>query len=642
MPLTPLFWSVANNVCPRYARQTSSNRFYSVSKKQALVAVFIAVFFIIAISLLLTKAPGTNPLLISNSSGYLRAHAEDPIAWQPLTRDAVREAQQMNKPIVISSGYQSCYWCYRMKTDTFSDTDLAQVINDAFIPILIDSQSHVGIDQQLQWITQQQKGHGGWPLTMILTPDGLPIIGFNYIEPDSLTLALNRFLTLWETDANKVVSLAQQESARWNQLRNEQDQPLTEVNYPKLFTGFIDQLNVLSDHEYGGFGRGEKYPYVPQLDALLTLYSLNPSPTLRGFLEKTLSAMLNGPMHDHIEGGFFRYADNRDWTSPHYEKMLYTQALIGRHLIRAGGILQRQDFVDGGVRTLTQMVRAFKDKDGLYIASFSAVDTSANRHRQGGYYLWSQTEMRRHIGKDWPLQIKNLLADNEQWVLPMPFGDSAKDHQTNLLNIRNNRERAKDEKKILAWQGLVLSALSHGATVSSTLANAAQELAHVLLPIAQGDNLMHLVGQAIDDSTPGEFSDYVYLASGLVDWWQITNDTTLLATTQTLLTNAHKQFNHQHRWLSPDHYGILAAPAVLAVKDDQLPSPSAIWLSLAWGLGDMNTVGAAKLTDLADTMGHQLPRALISDGFFYPTTLSTLIARQWHLGNMTNLKSLSQ
>ena len=610
---------------------------FPVSKNLFIVLGALASGIVLGLLVLrfIPQSAEVNTLIASSASPYLRAHSDDPIHWRPLSREAVELARRENKPLLISSGYQSCYWCYRMKMDTFSDDDVARRINEAFIPILIDREINIEADRQLQWIAAQQNGHGGWPLTMIFTPQGFSVIGFNYLDGESFSKALDRFNDVWQSDSQKVVNLAREDTERRDEAYQKQEEILIDIDYPALASGFLRQLNGAADPEYGGFGRGEKFPFVPQLDALLTLYSINPDPALAKFLSLTLDNLLNGALHDHIAGGFFRYADNRDWTSPHYEKMLYTQALLGRHLIRAGGVLGRDDFIAGGVQTLVQMVNEFRDEDGFYISALSAVDSTQKRNRQGGYYLWTESEMADHLGKNWRDHIINLLGENEPLVLPKLIGESAHEHRSRLFEIRNNRAQVVDDKKILAWQGLVLSALSHGATVSTPLALAAESLAEKLLSQVQNKPLTRLIG----DEVPPELSDYVYLAQGFVDWWQLQNQPEFLGASEQLLVDAYDHFQEQERWKNPDHFGILAAPGVRAMRDEQLPSPSAIWLSLAWGMGELKQ--GSTLASQADALSLQLPVALRDESFFHGTTLSTLFARQWHLGKMASVKSSS-
>ena len=576
-----------------------------------------------------------NPALIQSPSPYLKSHAEDAVTWQLLSQNTVKKARSQRKPIFISSGYQSCYWCYRMKVDTFSDKKLANIINDSFIPILIDREINLEIDRRMQEISQILNDRGGWPLTMILTPEGHPVIGYNYLDRESFSKAVDNFLQYWQSNPQRIVQLAKEDAQQFQRLTSKQGEVLTEFDHHAILKGLLDQFTTVADSEHGGFGTGEKFPHVPQLDALLTLYSLQPDPSLGNFLQLTLEKILSGSLHDHLAGGFFRYTDNRNWSSPHYEKMLYTQALLGKHLIQAGHQLNRQDFILAGVQTLRTMIREFRGEDGLFIAALSAVSEDSGQIQQGGYYFWTPSELNNLFGNQWRGRIKNLLPENKGRILPFLIGESAEEYRSQLLNVRDQRTRLQDNKNILAWQGLVLSALSHGAALSKEIESAASDLARLLLAHNQESVLTRLIDHpAAPSNTPG-LSDYVYLAKGFVDWWQINNDNQYFDSAEKLLVNAYEMFHHSRGWRNGYDYGIFNPRPVGAIVDDQLPSASAMWLSLAWGISGIDP--GSKLNQLADSQGSLLPVAVQNDPFFHATLLSTIIARQWQLGKMDSL-----
>ncbi len=602
-----------------------------------------------------SKAPQENTALKNHPSPYLRSHAEDPVNWQIISTQSLQRAKSDKRLILISSGYQSCYWCYRMKKDTFSDQKLAKLINTSFVPILIDREMEEIIDQQLQQFMQEQRGFGGWPLTVVLTPQGDPVVGFSYISAVNLSNDLNKLLEQWKSGPEQIITLSKAaREARVNK-HKQQDQLLKTPNYQELLQQFLQQISAASDDTYGGFGDQEKFPNIPQLSALLDIYSLNPDPNLNDFLQLTLDNMLERAIHDPIGGGFFRYSGNRDWSNPHYEQMLYTQALMGKLLIRAGQALKKPDYLLAGKDTLLNMIHRFRDesqskKKGLYHTALSAISTT-DKQQAGSYYLWTPTELENILGKHWQRVVENLNQD-DQLILAKPVGKQRKAVKALLLKEQierhKNQSQSYDDKKLLAWHGLVLSGLSYGAQLSPELAKAAQSLADKLLVLVEQqrfNTLMAVTEMEVTEAHAGtvSLSNLVYVAQGLVDWWQVSGSENALKSAKKLLEIAHKRFYQDERWLQENPYGILVSPPSRAIPDNQLPSPSAMWLSLAWGLSDLDKA-SNKHTDLtvkADHIGSQLPLSLQDEAFFHATLISTVIARQWRLRNNRQSKQLS-
>ncbi len=587
-----------------------------------------------------TLLANSNNILKTNPSPYIRSHADDPVHWRVISQKALLQAQKNNRPILISSGYYSCYWCYRMKVDTFSNKRLASIINTSFMPILIDREVDPLIDQQLQAFMEEQRGFGGWPVTVILTPEGYPVAGFSYVGAESFSQILDKFLHEWKTNSVKIIQLAKAATEARTKKILQQEQLIDQPDYQKLLVQFLQQISGASDDVHGGFGDKEKFPHVAQLSALLDIYSLNPDPVLSQFLQITLDNMLRGALRDQLGGGFFRYSSNRDWSNPHYEQMLYTQALMGKLLIRAGQKFKKPEYILAGKETLIYMLEQFRDKEGLYASALSAVSDN----KAGAYYLWTAHELNKLLGKPWEKSIENLLSgDNSQKILPKVIGENSKSTKatkTLLLKKRSERQQPYDDKKLLAWHGLVLSGLAYGAQLSPELAKAGQSLASELMLLIDQQRLQNLMNIDADDRGNVSLDSLVYVAQGLLDWWQISGDDKILRNAENLLLMAHQQFYKDDRWLQDNPYGLLTSPPTHAIADSQLPSPTAIWLSLAWALADMDK--QSELVTIANEVGKQLPQSLQRNAFFHATLISTVIARQWRLRNNQRIQQDSQ
>jgi len=532
-----------------------------------------------------------------------------------------------------------------MKVDTFSDKKLASTINQSFLPLLIDRELEPELDRQLQLFIEEQRGFGGWPLTVILTPQGHPVVGFSYIDANSLNEAIEQFLKHWKNDPQRVLKLATASATARLNKHVEQDQLLEKVDLQAILRQFLSQISSASDDRYGGFGERQKYPNVVQLNALLDLYSLNPDSELGNFLQLTLDHMLEGALRDQLGGGFFRYSDNRNWNSPHFEQMLYTQALMGKLLVRAGQTFKKPDYLVAGRDTLLNMVNKFRDKNDLYHASLSAVDENNKAGNiAGGYYLWRKRELDNLLGKRWQKGVSDLLPSNKIMVLPRILpGKNAQNLKAILLKVRNQRVISIDDKKLLAWQGLALSGLSYGAQLSKDLANAGKSLRDKIVQLVENQQLQRLiVDNKLDPDGKVKPEDMtleglVYLAQGLLDWWQVSGDEKAKSHAESLLLLAYQQFYKEGRWQPANKYGLLESPPTLAIDDTQLPSPSAIWLSLAWALTDIES--NKPLNEMVAQVANRLPQAMHENAFFHASLISTLIAREWRLRN--NRSSIS-
>ncbi len=561
-----------------------------------------------------------NKLLQKHPSPYLRSHANDPINWQ-LIRQIKKGG---DKPVFISSGYEACYWCYRMKVDTFSNNALAKKINKTFTAIIIDREIHSQIDQQLQVFVTEQRGFGGWPLNVVLTPDGDPILGFSYTDAKSFENLVDSFAVKWKEDQRKITNIALEfKQSRFKKYKD-LDTTLETVNPQALLLNFLKQISKVSDVEYGGFGDSEKFPNTVQLSALLDLYSINPDKPLASFLELTLDNMLHGGIRDQLAGGFFRYSDHQNWHAPHYEQMLYTQALMGKLLIRAGQALKRTGYLIAGKEVLLNMVSRFRENGRFYHASLSAVGEDKT---SGGYYLWTKVELIQLLGKNWRQKVKNRLPSDSRLVLPLLIEPDPRETKNILLEARKKRVQLVDDKKLLAWQGLVLSGLSYGAQMSPELAKAAETLAGNLFSLIDNGQLSRVITRDNKDDTYNDLESLVYVAQGMFDWWQLSADRTALDSTKKLLLKAYQNFYKDGRWLASNENCLLTTTATLAIADTQLPSPTALWLSLSWTLADIDK-SSELLISLADKAGDRLPSALSDNTFFHASLLSTLIIRQ--------------
>ncbi len=554
--------------------------------------------------------------LQTHPSPYLRDHARDAIQWRAPEADVVGESRRSGKPILVSSGYLACYWCYRLKADTLGDQALAELVNARFVPVLLDREFHPGDDRLLQAFLQRVRGAGGWPVIAVVSPDGEPVHAWSYLPPGALRAALVRFIESWEADADTVSRAAARDNARARPAAG----GAGSSDIAAFLEAFLSQVGAASDWESGGFGRAEKYPHVPQLQAMLDLHQQNPSDSIAGFLGLTLDHMLSASLVDPLEGGVFRYTENRDWTSPHYEQMLYTQVLFARLLLRAADALGERRFIVAADHILDNLLERFAGTDGWMASSLSAVGGGGVN---GAYYLLPERAIATHLGDGWSRLVETRLRVDDR-LLVAPVGPLAGVTRETLVRLRRDGGLLRDDKRLLSWNGLALSALSHGAGLDARYRDAAERLAMVLIGATEVFPLA-MTGDGDGNAHPADLSAYVYVAGGLFDWWQVSADAVAARRAALLLDQAAARYHGKPGWRTGATL-ILADPqASPAIQDSQLPSPSAEWLRLADALALSGFTLTGRTQDVSARMAASWPASLPSEAFFHATLVSALV-----------------
>ena len=359
------------------------------------------------------------------SSPYLRQHAGNPIWWQEWSRETLGHAVAERKPLLVSVGYATCHWCHVMAAEAFSDAETASYLNDNFISIKVDREQRPDIDQYMMQFIQAQTGSGGWPLNVFLTADLRPVHALTY-APVKSAGGRTSFLGI----AHAVIDYLQSNS---NSIRpfsaTEEEAPLADAD------NLTESLSEYYDHEFGGFGTGQKFP--PHSTILFMLYKLSVAPddSLSEMVTTTLDAMMMRGLNDHLQGGIYRYCIDSEWTIPHFEKMLYDQAMSLWSYSLAYRVTCREHY-----RTMAEKIVKCLDEtflhDGMYISAFNA-DTD---HKEGATYLWSEDE------------LAALLTPEEFTRFREVYGISSEGNFEGLNHlIRKNNERIDDiEEKLLA------------------------------------------------------------------------------------------------------------------------------------------------------------------------------------------------
>ncbi len=363
--------------------------------------------------------------LDSASSPYLRQHAGNPIWWQEWNRETLGHAVAENKPLLVSVGYATCHWCHVMAAGAFSDPETARYLNDNFISIKVDREQRPDIDQYMMHFIQTLTGSGGWPLNVFLTADLRPVHALTY-APAKSAGGRTSFLDI----AQAVINYLQ---SNGNSIRpfSATEEEATSADAEKL----TESLSEYYDRESGGFGSGQKFP--PHSTLLFMLYKLAVAPdeSLSEMVTTTLDAMMMRGLNDHLQGGIYRYCVDREWTIPHFEKMLYDQAMALWSYSLAYRVTGREHYRSMAEKIVKCLDETFLH-DGMYVSAFNA-DTD---HKEGATYLWSEDE------------LAALLTPEEFTRFREVYEISSEGNFEGLNHlIRKNNDRIDDiEEKLLA------------------------------------------------------------------------------------------------------------------------------------------------------------------------------------------------
>lgn len=396
-------------------------------------------------------------------SPYLAMHGSDPVHWQPWSQAVLTQAQQNNRLIFISSGYFACYWCHRMQKDVYLHADAAALLNRFTIPVKIDRELNPALDSYLVEFARRTTGRAGWPLHILLTPEGLPFYSFLYQPKSQFMQTLKRAARLWQTAPERIRTAARKALPKPKAYPAQAHLTITHASLRKAF---LNALAAQMDDFSGGLKGQQKFPQSPLLLATLSLKNLPDE--IQTWLQLTLDQMAQQHLRDHLHGGFFRYTIDPEWHTPHFEKMLYDNAQLATLYLQAGQRFQRNDWIEVGLDTLHFMRRhLFNQRTGLYYGSLSAMDT---QHHEGGTYLWRKDQLQQVLPADLYTQLEHAWQLNQpgpwegKW-LPQPFDDPRWPLIKTKLRAAS-MQPDRDEKQMLGWNALVVESLIAAYQVS--------------------------------------------------------------------------------------------------------------------------------------------------------------------------------
>jgi uncharacterized protein YyaL (SSP411 family) len=440
--------------------------------------------------------------LAAETSPYLRQHAENPVDWLPWGERALARAAAEDRPLLVSIGYSSCHWCHVMERESFEDPRTAALMNEAFVCVKVDREERPDVDALYMEAVQSMTGQGGWPLNVFLTPEQLPFYGGTYFPPQerhglpAWTQVLQAIAEAWEERREEI--RAGGERLRERLTGASQLVPSTEPIRAELLDAAVARLRESFDPLDGGFGGAPKFPHASVIEFLL----------LRGERETTgatLRAMAGGGIHDQVGGGFSRYSVDRAWTVPHFEKMLYDNALLARAYLHGWQLLGERRLLDVCLDTLTWVLREMRGPEGGF---YSALDADSEGV-EGRFYVWTVAQLRAELGADADAAIEwfgateqgnfadphhpepglNVLQDLSWRDSALaPDLDTRERIRARLLDARSRRVRpGLDDKRLTAWNALMIAALAEtGAHLRDAAIDGVEpELAERLLDAAR-------------------------------------------------------------------------------------------------------------------------------------------------------------
>src|SRR5687767_1947452 len=353
----------------------------------------------VASQLRLGKKPNR---LIHEKSPYLLQHSFNPVDWYPWGNEAFAKARQENKLIFLSVGYSTCYWCHVMERQVFEKDEIAALMNRYFVNIKVDREERPDVDRIYMNALQAMTGGGGWPMSLLLTPDLKPFFGGSYIPPERFRELIGQVDGLWKSDPEKLRTSSRQiiEVLRQSSIRSAS---AVEPGNAMLRTGF-DQFRQSYDKQNGGFGSRPKFPRPVTFNFLLRYHSRFGEKEVLQMALATLHKMRRGGVYDHIGGGFHRYSVDAEWRVPHFEKMLYDQAQLVVSYLDAYQISADPDFAATARETLGYCLRAMTAPDGGFYSAEDAESAfnagNSAEKAEGAFYLWTNEEIDRTLGKE--------------------------------------------------------------------------------------------------------------------------------------------------------------------------------------------------------------------------------------------------
>ena len=603
--------------------------------------------------------------LVGESSPYLLQHAYNLVDWYPWGEEAFQRARREQKPIFLSVGYSTCHWCHVMERESFSNQKIADILNRLFISVKVDREERPDVDKVYMAFIQATTGGGGWPMSVFLTPELKPFFGGTYFPPKprggqpGFAQLLQEVASAWEKNRGQINDLAHRIT---EQLRQLSVAPAESLQLPVRATldRAFDWYRSSFDREWGGFGRAPKFPRPVNFFFLHRYARLSGKSEALEMSLKTLRQMARGSLYDHLGGGFHRYSTDERWFLPHFEKMVYDQALLAIAYLEAFQLSQDPQMAQVARGIFTYLLQQMRDRSGGFFSAEDADSAQPGKTEaekvEGAFYVWSYQDIERLLGDDTApfaafygvkpagnvakdpfgeFTKKNLLyksreleAVAQEFALsPQELQSLLKRGREKLFKHRRARPRPLLDDKILAsWNGLVISALARGGQVlgDDEYITAARQAARFLLDRLYRSQNKQLLRRSRQGQVgiPGFVDDYVFVAQGLLDLYETTFESEWLLRSFDLMETAGRLF------LDTRQGGFFQTsgedPSILLRQkedyDGAEPAPSSVAALTLLRLGQIS--GSGQLTEL----GNQSIQAFRSRLKAHPSAMPLLLA----------------
>ena len=523
--------------------------------------------------------------LIDETSPYLLAHAHNPVNWYPWSTEALKLAKEQNKPILLSIGYSACHWCHVMERESFEHVGIAKLMNDAFICIKVDREERPDLDEiYMTATTALNHGQGGWPMTVFLTPNQEPFFAGTYFPPTDhygrpgFPKLLTQIAQLWEKHQDQLVEQARQLTTRLTQESEAAPQSIPFA----VIEDVVKNLHSEFDSLYGGFGSAPKFPPSTTLSLLLRHHQQSGSKVSLDMVCKTLDAMAQGGMYDHLAGGFARYSTDAQWLVPHFEKMLYDNALLVKIYLEAYQVTQNPTYAKVARETLDFVIEDMTSPEGGYYSAYDA----DSEGEEGKYYVWDLEQITTLLDTkaanlfcafydispagNWQGQNilntpknKETIARELQIAIP-ELEESLNRSKTILLKERQKRiPPGLDDKVLSAWNGLMVGAMAYGFSILDDrkyFQSASLATQFILKTLRKDDGRLLRTYRAGKAHIEAFLEDYAFLCEALIDLYEASGSKThleeALSLAQTMLRDFHDEQSgafyhtaHQHEKL---------------------------------------------------------------------------------------------
>ena len=475
--------------------------------------------------------------LIHETSPYLKQHAHNPVDWLPWGEEAFRRAREENKPIFLSIGYSTCHWCHVMAHESFESEEIADVLNEHFISIKVDREERPDVDAFYMRACQTMTGRGGWPLSILMTADKKPFWAGTYLRPANFKHFLGEISKLWKSNSRELSSAAEE----LTELLSQMPKAPRSFGQAPIEKG-VDALRDSFDSVFGGFGDEPKFPCPQNLLLLLS--------TDAPLAETTLDAMYRGGIFDHIGGGFCRYSTDRFWLVPHFEKMLYDNALLAYTYAVAYEQTGKRKYADITERIFTYLEREMQDKHG----AFYAAQDADSPHGEGAFYTFTPEERTELLGEEDGRRfcdayniVKGGHLDGKS--IPNLIGkDAPVDMDTlrkKVYDYRKERMHLETDRKILlGWNALAVSAYAAAGRILSRedyIRTAERTMAHLTESLSDG-TLLYAGRMADHRYSAAYLDDYAYVIFALLALHQATQNSDYLTRAAELMHRALDDF----------------------------------------------------------------------------------------------------